>query len=440
MAMYGRVFKFLSVYNDIYCIYNLQNLGSIYGSSKTTSTPNPCFWHLPINITESIRSALDNDKTVCGIFVDLQKAFDTVNHEILIDKLNYYGIRGTANTWFKSYLSNRKQFVSINGFNSDTMNITHGVPQGSVLGPLLFLLYINDLHISIKHSKVYHFADDTNLLHTNESLKKTKKYLNLDLRYLHNWLLANKISLNCSKTELIFFHKPSTKVPHKPKIKINGNYLTHQHAIRYLGIHLDETLSGDYHCLELSKKLSRANGMLAKTRHYAPNEILPIYHALFSSHLKFGSQVWGQTNNLHVQKIIKLQKRALRIISFSEFRAHTSPLFKEHNILKFQDHVVLENCLLIHDFLKNKLPQSFHNYFKTTKAVYNRVSTRNSKNGSIFVPYVKSTKYGLNSIKISAILSWNKFAKQFENNDSNILTLSRSALKKYIFESFINSY
>ena len=161
---------------------------------------------------------------------------------------------------------------------------------------------------------------------------------------------------------------------------------------------------------------------------------------LFSSHLKFGSQVWGQTNNPHVQKIIKLQKKALRIISFSEFRAHTSPLFKEHKILKFQDHIELENCLLIHDFLKNKLPQSFNNYFQTTKTLYNRVSTRNSKIGSIFVPYVKSTKYGLNSIKLKAILSWNKFAKQFKNKDSNILSLCRSALKKYIVESVINSY
>ena len=328
--MYARVYKFLNKFN---CIYNLQ-----FGFREKYSTN-----HALINITESIRLALDNDKTVCGIFVDLQKAFDTVNHEILIEKLNYYGIRGIANSWFKSYLNDRKQFVS----------------------------------------------DDTNLLHINDSLRKTKKYLNYDLRHLHNWLLANKISLNCSKTELIFFHKPSTQVPLKPKIKINGNYLNHQHAIKYLGIYLDETLSGDHHCKELSKKLSRTNGMLAKIRHYAPNEILPIYHALLSSQLKYGSQIWGQTNNQHVQKIIKLQKKALRIISFSEFRAHTSPIFKQYKILKFQDHIVLENCLLIHDFIKNNLPQSFNNYFKTTENFYNSISTRNSKNGFYFCTLCK---------------------------------------------------
>ena len=162
--------------------------------------------------------------------------------------------------------------------------------------------------------------------------------------------------------------------------------------------------------------------MLARIWHYAPDEILPIYHALFSSQLKYGSQIWGQTNNQHVQKIIKLQKKALRIISFSEFRAHTSPIFKQYKILKFQDHIVLENCLLIHDFLKNNLPQSFNNYFKTTEDFYKSISTRNSKNGYIFVPHVKSTKYGPNSIKRNAISSWNNLAKQFINNERNVLS------------------
>ena len=168
--------------------------------------------HALIEITESVKKALDEKKIACGVFADLQKAFDTVNHDILVSKLEHYGIRGIANNWFSSYLKNRSQFVSILGFDSDIKPVNHGVPQGSVLGPLLFLIYINDLHTVIR-SKIFHFADDTNLLNINNSPRKLQKHINADLKILCNWLLANKISLNCDKTEMIFFHKPGVKLP-----------------------------------------------------------------------------------------------------------------------------------------------------------------------------------------------------------------------------------
>ena len=209
--VHDRIYKFLE---DFQCIYSLQ-----FGFRKKHSTN-----HALIDITETIRQALDNKKFACGIFVDLQKAFDTVNHEILIAKLEHYVIRGSANDWFSSYLTNRSQFVSILGFDSSTKPIDHGVPQGSVLGPLLFLIYINDLHFAIKSSKVYHFADDTNLLNIGNSPKKIEKLVNADLKILYYWLLANKISLNCDKTEIIFFHKPGEKVP-EMKIKMNGHII-----------------------------------------------------------------------------------------------------------------------------------------------------------------------------------------------------------------------
>ena len=117
--------------------------------------------HILINITENIRKALDDGNIGCGVFVDLQKAFDTVDHQILLAKFNHYGIRGVSNDWFKSYLSNRSQYVSINGYDSGLAAINCGVPQGSVLGPLLFLLYINDLNQAIKFCKVHHFTGDT---------------------------------------------------------------------------------------------------------------------------------------------------------------------------------------------------------------------------------------------------------------------------------------
>ena len=209
-----------------------------------------------VNITETIRAALDNKRIAGGVFVDLQKAFDTVNHEILLHKLNHYGIRGTVHDWFASYLSNRTQYVSLLGFESNVLNIRHGVPQGSVLGPLLFLIYLNDLHKAIRYSKVYHFADDTNLLNISDSPSKLQKQLNRDLKLLYKWLLANKISLNCAKTEFIIFHKPGHKPDYDFKIKMNGHRVRPSDYIKYLGIYLDPTLSGNSHCEILTKKLT----------------------------------------------------------------------------------------------------------------------------------------------------------------------------------------
>jgi hypothetical protein len=159
--VHDRTYKFLE---NLQCLYSLQ-----FGFRKKHSTN-----HALIDITETIRQALDNKKIACGVFVDLQKAFDTVNHDILISKLDHYGIRGTAIDWFSSYLKKRSQFVSILGFQSATKPINHGVPQGSVLGPLLFLIYINVLHSAVTGSKVYHFADDQSSQYWQFSKKNAK--------------------------------------------------------------------------------------------------------------------------------------------------------------------------------------------------------------------------------------------------------------------------
>ena len=166
--------------------------------------------HVILNLLEIVQKTLDDGQIACGIFIDLKIVFDTVSHDILLEKLDHYGIRGISNDWFRSYLSNRSQFVSINGFNSDDKTIKYGVPQGSVLGPSLFLIFINDFNIAIKHSETFDFADDTCLLNTIDSVKQINKVANKSLKLLDQWLSANRISLNVAKTEFVIF-RPTLK-------------------------------------------------------------------------------------------------------------------------------------------------------------------------------------------------------------------------------------
>ena len=174
-----------------------------FGFRKKVSTN-----HARLSIVEQIREAMDCKTYTCGVSIDLEKAFDTVNHDILLSKLNYYGTRGAANSWFTSYLFKWHQPVRINGEMSTKREITCGVLQGSILGPLLFLIYINDTHHAVCKSAICHFADDTNLLYSCKTLKELRKIMNNDLKRLYDWLCANRLSLNTAKTEFIIFRPP----------------------------------------------------------------------------------------------------------------------------------------------------------------------------------------------------------------------------------------
>ena len=330
--------KLNNILEETNCFYNLQ-----FGFRLNLSTSNAL-----LSIIENIQTDLDNGDFAAGVFIDLKKAFDTVDHDILLKKLEYYGVRGLLKDWFQSYLKNRKQFVSVNNSTSNTKEITTGVPQGSVLGPLLFLLYINDLHESVKHSKTYHFADDTNIIQSNKSLDVLSKNLNKDLKRLSQWLKANKLSLSISKTKLIIFHRNTASIDHTLKLKLDGKRLSSSKLVKYLGVLLDEHLQWNNQLAHVKIKLNRAIGILYKIRYNANATILKVvYHSLFGSNLLYDAQLWGQTNLANQNSIQVLQNRAIRKICFKKPNEAVSGDFKKFGIVKFHNLIKLQNCIFI---------------------------------------------------------------------------------------------
>ena len=241
-SIYVRIYSYLEKYKMIY-------------SKQFGFRGNHSVNHAIISFTEHIRSLLDKGEFVCGIFVDLEKAFDTVHHDILCEKLKSYGLRGNINKLIKSYLSNRKQFVSINGYDSEIKDVTCGVPQGSSLGPLLFLLYINDLRLCLSETSCGHFADDTFIVFNSKKPKTIETVINYELKKVTKWLRLNKLSLNAAKTEVIFFRSNRHSLDYdKISIKMNGFKLTPVDYIKYLGMYIDKNLDWNHHIQELIKK------------------------------------------------------------------------------------------------------------------------------------------------------------------------------------------
>ena len=197
------------------------------------------------------------------------------------------------------------------------------------MGPLLFLIYINDLVNALEKPIVHHFADDTNLLYGNKNPSVISDVINSELKLVTDWLRANKLSLNESKTKLLLFRPINKLNLTLSNIKLNGHLLTLTKSVTYLGIEIDKTLSWSNQTEVLAKKLSRTNGILFKLRYYIPTEtLISIYYSLFQSYVLYGSTIWCYTSQKNIMKIFFLQKRCMRLITFSNFQEHTTPIFK----------------------------------------------------------------------------------------------------------------
>ena len=274
--------------------------------------------------------------------------------------------------WFQSYLSDRKQFVSFNGQSSELLENKSGVPQGSVLGPLLFLLYINDLPNISKILNFYLFADDTNIYYESDSLNDLERTINKELDKLYLWLNVNRLSLNIDKTNFIIFHPYNKPLKHHITIKINKKAINEKEYIKYLGVLIDSTLSWKYHIANISKKISRSIGIMYKLRPYLSQKVLKnVYYSLIYSHIIYAIEVWGSTFKTELNKILILQKRALRLITYNDVYPsnpgpliHADPIFAKLETMKVEDIYKHQISKFVYKCINLLAPANFHDWFQ----------------------------------------------------------------------------
>ena len=442
--MHKRLYHFLEVHNILY--------ENQFGFRKKNSTA-----HSLIEITEKIKESIDNGMYGCGIFIDLKKAFDTVNHNILLTKLEHYGIRGSVLKWFESYLTNRKQYVFYNGISSDIASITCGVPQGSVLGPLLFLIYINDLPNVSNKLSFFLFADDTNIYYESNNLQELEKTVNKELKLLSLWLNLNRLALNVSKTNFVIFRSTKKPMNHNVILIMNRKAIAQKDHVKYLGVLMDQHLSWKQQILNVSKKISRGIGILAKLRGSMDQKLLiNIYYCLVFSHLSYGVEAWGSACETSLKRLHILQNKAVRILTGNQYfqifgeppgpLPSSSPLYKELKFLKFNDLFRMSVAKFVYLTLCEESPPVFNDWFTYISHSYATTSSTYITQNDYFdvgtehptytlnVKKSKLSNYGCKMIRVSGPLIWNELP--FIIQDASSIQTFKINLKNFFVDKY----
>ena len=305
-----------------------------------------------LSMVEYVYSCLNRKEHCIGVFIDLKKAFDTVNHEILLGKLERSGIRGLPLRWMASYLKDRRQCVTIDGKCSSQRIINIGIPQGSILGPQLFLLYVNDLpNVSSKLRSIL-YADDTTLLANNSDYSTLTQCINDELPKLYQWTIANRLTVSLDKTYSMLFSNRDSHLE-KEDIYWNNETVKYKEIEEFLGLTIDHKLKFTDHIYFVCKKLSKTVGILYRLKGFVPcNVLVSLYYSLAYPYLLYANVVWGGTCQVHLEPLVILQKRIIRIVTNADYYAHTEPLFKTSSILKISD---LHNFLLAQYMYRRRL-------------------------------------------------------------------------------------
>ena len=312
-------------------------------------------------IMEHFYSKLQNGELVGMIALDLRKAFDTVDHHVLLDKLKFYGINGVPLQWFRSYLQDRSQVVGVNGSLSDPLSVTTGVPQGSILGPLLFILYMNDLPGCLTKCDSNMYADDTAFYTSAPSKETVMQRLQADLLLVDEWLRANKLSLHIGKTVcmLITSRQRRRHISSDLSLRINDTRIQQVESSPYLGVTLDQNLTFHFHIENTIKKASRSLGALKRASYLIPqNTCITMYNALVLPHLDYCVTVWASVGDTQIQRIQKIQNRGMRIILQCGPRTHIHDMLSKLKWLSVKQRIRFMTCVLVYK-IRNSLTPNY---------------------------------------------------------------------------------
>ena len=341
----------------------------------------------------------------------------------MLKKLNIYGVRGIALQWFKSYLGSRKQCTVVNNSVSSFSSLTHGVPQGSILGPILFLLYINDIARTSNKLNFLLFADDTTIYIQGNNLHEIQNTLNSEMLKVLNWIKSNKLTINVSKTQYMI---SSSLLHQSPPIEIYlDNILLKQvEQCKFLGVTIDSKLRWSGHVNETCTRLSKIIGILYKIRRSLTVDcIRQIYLALAYPHLTYCCAIWGGTVNTNLQALFIIKKKLLRVMSSSGRYAHTQPLFENFKLLKLYDIITLQTCNFIY--------KSIHN-FQVDCGFQLMPNTYNSRRTSNFILPLYRTSHAQRYVTYRGVKQWNQLPEEVK--DSPSYNEFKNKLKKIYLE------
>lgn len=384
-----------------------------------------------IDLLKDVTDSIDKNAHTIGVFIDLKKAFDTVDHKIMLKKLNFYAVRGIPLKWLDSYLSNRYQYVSYNDVSSCKLPVVCGVPQGSILGPLLFIIYVNDMCESSKLLKFILFADDTNIFYSNNNSDDLETVVNNELFKLTIWFKANKLSLNISKTNYMLFRSNRRNCIDNFNIFLDNVNIEKVCSSKFLGVVIDDCLSWTKHIQEILSKISKNFGVLCRVKHIlSTRNMYTLYCSLILPYLQYCCLIWGNTYRRRLNPLIRIQKKIVRVVCKKPYLTPTSPLFYELKVLKLVDLIDIETLVFMFKVYNGQVPNTMLNMFVKNKNVH-RHETRQQNN--FHAQHVRTNIKALN-VQIRGATLWNNLSNDIK--DCRDVYQFKRKYKYFIFNKY----